>query len=148
MAEMERNKKRVLEFWNSPPEVQKALLAPDVCWHLPTSIGRANFGATELRGDSARAIFGAASSVYEPGRTCDVHHLIAEGDLVSLHCTLHRRTRSGNDYHGSYHMLFRIEAEYIAEVWEFLDTAYLLECIQGPAAALDAGKPDGRGSAP
>ena len=31
-------------------------------------------------------------------------------------------------------MLFRIEGDRIAEAWEFLDTAYLADCVAAPAA--------------
>ena len=45
---------------------------------------------------------------------------------------MHGRTVSGNDYHGSYHMLFRIDGDRIAEGWEFLDTAYVMERMGPP----------------
>jgi ketosteroid isomerase-like protein len=59
-----------------------------------------------------------------------VHHVVAEDDQVTLHCTMHARTNVGKEYHGSYHMLFRIEHDRIAEAWEFLDTAYVFACLQ------------------
>lgn len=134
MSDTERNKKLVLEFWTGDPERKPDYLADDIVWHLPASVGQRNFGTTELRGDRARGIFAAAGKVYEPGGTCDVHHVIAEGDLVSVHCTLHRRMRGGAHYSGSYHMLFRVEGERVAEIWEFLDTALVLERMSQPRA--------------
>ena len=131
MTDTARNKALVQEFWSARPKDQAEYLTDDAAWHLPTSIGSRRPGGADLRGDAARAIFLEATGVYEPGGSMDILHLMAEGDLVSMHCTLHARTRSGNDYDGSYHMLFRIEGERIAEVWEFLDTAYLAECMGG-----------------
>jgi ketosteroid isomerase-like protein len=123
------NKELVLRFWHSRPSDQAALLTDDAVWHLPASVAQQGFGGvTDLRGDAARAIFAAGAEVYEPGGSMDILHVIAEDDLVALHCQLHTRTRAGRDYHGHYHMLFRIEGDRIAETWEFLDTAYLAEC--------------------
>jgi ketosteroid isomerase-like protein len=48
---------------------------------------------------------------------------------------MHARTTAGNDYHGSYHMLFRVADGKIAEAWEFLDTAYVFECMAPPTRA-------------
>ena len=135
MADTEHNKELVRRFWQSAPKDQPAFLTDDAVWHLPTSIGRRAFGGVaDLRGDAARAIFTAGTEVYEPGGSMEVLHIVAEDDLVTLHCRLHTRTRAGHDYHGSYHMLFRIEGDRIAEAWEFLDTAYLAECLAEPVA--------------
>ena len=83
-------------------------------------------------GGAGPALFVGSTQVYEPDRTWDIDHVLAEDDLVTLHCTMHARTTAGNEYHGSYHMLFRIEGGTIAEAWEFLDTAYVFECMQPP----------------
>jgi ketosteroid isomerase-like protein len=129
MADTARNKELVLEFWATPPAGKGACLTDDATWHLPGSVGR-KFGTADLHGEQAKGIFVASTEVYEPGGAIDVLHVLAEDDLVTLHCTLHARTRAGHDYHGSYHMLFRVEDDRIAEVWEFLDTAYLAECVE------------------
>ena len=128
MTDLDRNKQLVLEFWAATQEEKLGYLSDDPTWHLPTSIAR-GFPAQDLRGDQVRALFTASGEVYEPDRTWDIHHVVAEADLVTLHCTMHARTRAGHDYHGSYHMLFRVEDDRIAEAWEFLDTAYVRECI-------------------
>ena len=126
MSDAVANKELVLRFWQSRPQDQPGFLTDDVVWHVPTSIGQRVFGGSaDLRGDDAKAIFAAAQGVYEPGARMDILHVVAEGDLVALHCQLHARTSAGHDYHGSYHMLFRIADDRIAEAWEFLDTAYL-----------------------
>ena len=38
----------------------------------------------------------------QPDRTWDVHHVVAEDDLVTLHLTMHATTNVGKEYHGSY----------------------------------------------
>ncbi len=134
-ADTARNKELVQAFWQSRPKDQAAFLTDDAVWHLPWSIAQRAFGGVQdLRGDAAKAIFTTATGVYEPGGSMDVLHVVAEDDLVTLHCQLHTRTRAGHDYHGSYHLLFRIEGDRIAEVWEFLDTAYLADCVVEPVA--------------
>lgn len=123
------NKELVLAFWAAPQEEKPRFLADDACWHLPTSVAMRGYDQ-EVRGDDLHALFLGSAERYLPGRTWDVHHAIAEDDLVALHCTMHARTNVGKEYHGSYHMLFRIEGDRIAEAWEFLDTAYVFECLQ------------------
>jgi len=128
MTDTARNKAVIREFWAATQDEKPAYLVDDPIWHLPTSVARA-FPAQDLRGDQVRTLFTASTGVYEPERTWEIHHVVAEDDLVTLHCTMHGRTRAGHDYHGSYHMLFRLEDERIAEAWEFLDTAYVRECM-------------------
>jgi len=126
------NKQVVLDFWHAPPAKQAGFLTDDAKWHLPPSIGDGQFGVSTLEGDEAKAIFELATGVYEPLGSVDVLHLIAEDDLVALHCVLHTRTKAGYDYDGPYHMLFRLRDGQIAETWEFLDTAYLAARVVPP----------------
>lgn len=94
MADTERNKELVQRFWQSRPKDQAAFLTDDAVWHLPTSIAQRTFGGVQdLRGDAATAIFTAATGVYEPGGSMDVLHVVAEDDLVTLHCQLHTDAR-------------------------------------------------------
>jgi ketosteroid isomerase-like protein len=95
-------------------------------------VARRGFPAQDLRGEQVHTLFLGSAEVYQPERTWDIDHLVAEDDLVTLHCTMHARTTAGNDYHGSYHMLFRLADGKIAEAWEFLDTAYVFECMVPP----------------
>ena len=128
MSDVERNKALVREFWATANEDKMQFVTDDAVWHLPTSVARRGFDQ-DVRGDAVRGLFLGSSERYRADRTWDVHHVVAEDDLVTLHCTMHGRTRAGHDYHGSYHMLFRLEDERIAEAWEFLDTAYIRECM-------------------
>ena len=142
MTDTARNKQLVLDFWLATFADKIPFVTDDVQWHLPISVTR-NGLAQDLQGEEVHALFTGAGAIYEPERTWDISHVVAEDDLVALHCTMHSRTRSGNDYHGPYHMLFRIENGLIAEAWEFLDTAYVLERIgpkveEGPELAPKA----------
>ena len=131
MSDTERNKALVREFWAAPQEDKMAFVANDACWHLPTSVARRGFDQ-DVRGEDVRALFLGSMERYNRDRTWEVHHVVAEDDLVTLHCTMHARTNVGKEYHGSYHMLFRVEDVRIAEAWEFLDTAYVFERLQPP----------------
>ena len=124
-----QNKELVLEFWAAAQPDKIPFLAADAVWHLPTSVARRGFPAQDLQGEQVHALFLGATEVYRPDRTWDIDHVIAEDDLVTLHCTMHAFTTAGNEYHGSYHMLFRVADGQIAEAWEFLDTAYVFECM-------------------
>ncbi len=129
MSDVERNKALVREFWSAANEDKMEFVADHAVWHLPTSVARRGFDQ-DVRGEAVRALFLGSSERYDRDRTWDVHHVVGEGDLVTLHCTMHARTNVGKEYHGSYHMLFRLEGDRIAEAWEFLDTAYVFECLQ------------------
>ena len=131
MSELERNKALVVEFWNAPFDEREPFFTDDIVWHLPPSV-RVQGIEADVRTDGIVELFEMGFATYEPGMTWDVQHVLAEGDLVALHCTMRGRTASGNVYHGPYHMLFRIDHGRIAEAWEFLDTAYVLERMGPP----------------
>lgn len=131
MSDAARNRALVLEFWAAPQQEKMNFLTGDACWHLPTSVARRGYDQ-HVRGEDVRALFLGSLERYQPDRTWDIEHVVAEDDLVALHCTMHARTTVGTDYHGSYHMLFRVDDGRIAEAWEFLDTAYVFECLQPP----------------
>jgi ketosteroid isomerase-like protein len=128
MSDPVRNKELVREFWAAPQDRKSEFVTDDACWHLPTSVAARGYDR-EVRGEGIRALFLGSMERYRSDRTWDVHHVVAEDDLVALHVTMHAHTNVGKEYHGSYHMLFRIEGDRIAEAWEFLDTAYVFECL-------------------
>jgi ketosteroid isomerase-like protein len=129
MSDTAANKQLVLDFWAAAHADKIPYLADDAVWHLPMSVAARGFPARDLEGEQVHSLFVESAQVYEPDRSWDIDHVLAEGDLVTLHCTMHARTTAGNEYHGSYHMLFRVENGKIAEAWEFLDTAYVFECM-------------------
>jgi predicted ester cyclase len=71
----------------------------------------------------------------------ELRALIAEGDLVAAHLPYHgtfEKPMSGIDPTGRHAdvdemVIFRVADGRIAEAWEFLDTAYVFECMVPPA---------------
>lgn len=104
-----------------------AWLCDDVVWHFQRSLSAAGT-ASEYRGKEAvLGLFGGdVGRFYDPSSIrFTYHHITAEEDRVHLHFTLRARTSNGRDYENDYQSLFRLRDGRIAEVWEYLDTAYL-----------------------
>jgi ketosteroid isomerase-like protein len=128
-AESERNKDVVARFLPAlvadDAEAMRPLVHDDVVWWVPAS-SAAKFGLERpLRGwDTIDWFGGHGWKAFVPGSsTLIVHHVVAEGDLVSAH---YRRTAtlvSGGGYDTEYNILFRLADGRIAEVWEVADTA-------------------------
>jgi predicted SnoaL-like aldol condensation-catalyzing enzyme len=131
VTDTERNKALVVEFWHAAFDDKERYFTDDIVWHLPPSVRQSGI-ETDVRRDGIADLFAMGFATYEPGMTWDVQHVLADDDLVALHVTMRGRTASGNTYHGPYHMLFRIDGDRIAEGWEFLDTAYVLERMAPP----------------
>jgi ketosteroid isomerase-like protein len=137
-SDLDANKALVREFWHAPADDKMRVVTNDACWHLPLSVQWRGVDR-EIRGEALRELFAGSVDRYGHDRTWEVHHVVAEGNLVALHATMHARTNIGREYHGSYHVLFRIDRGHIAEAWEFLDTAYVFECLQpDQTPSLDA----------
>jgi len=121
-------------------EAMRPLVRDDVVWWVPGSAA-AKFGlARPLVGWDTIDWFGGNGwkAFVDGSSVLTVHHLVAEGDLVSAH---YRRTarRIGKDgigkegigedgadggaYDAEYNILFRLVDGRIAEVWEVADTA-------------------------
>jgi ketosteroid isomerase-like protein len=101
------------------------VVADDVTWWVPASAA-AKFGlARPLRGwDDVPWFGGPGWKGFEPGSsTLEIHHLVAEDDLVSAHYRRTARRVDGGRYDAEYNILFRFDGDRIAEVWEVADTA-------------------------
>ena len=99
---------------------------PDAIWHLPRSAE--NWGGRDRIGRDAilHMLHSEVPQYYQPGSTrFDYHHFTSEADRVHMHFTLHAITANGKAYENEYQSLFRLKDQRIAEVWEYLDTAYL-----------------------
>ncbi len=137
------NKQVVKAFFDSialaDPETFKSLLSDDPAWWIPESAAAKNAsrlhsvpGERAVRGKEALATMLFSSGFYRDRRSSpdyepmryDRHHLIAEGDMVVSHHTMHTVTGSGADYQNEFVFVFRLENGKIAEVWEHLDTAH------------------------
>ena len=130
MTKLVESRKSVVE------QVLRALLADeghatrdlvhdDVVWWVPASAA-AQFGlARPLQGFDDIAWFGGPGwKGFEPGSSrLEIHHLVAEGDLVSAHYRRTARRLGGAPYDVEYNILFRFDGDRIAEVWEIADTA-------------------------
>jgi ketosteroid isomerase-like protein len=104
----------------------RPLVTDDVRWWVPPSAGT-NFGLDRpLEGWDGIPWFGGEGwKGFKPGTSAvTVHHLVAEGDLVSAHYNRVAERVSGTRYDNEYNILFRLEEGRIAEVWEVVDTAY------------------------
>jgi ketosteroid isomerase-like protein len=101
------------------------LMRDDVIWWVPASAA-SRFGlARPLRGwADIDWLGGEGWKGFEPGSSrLEIHHLVAEDDLVSAHYRRTARRLDGAPYDTEYNILFRFDGDRIAEVWEIADTA-------------------------
>jgi ketosteroid isomerase-like protein len=97
----------------------------DVIWWVPASASK-RFGlARPLQGwDDISWLGGDGWKGFEPGSSVlTIHHLVAEGDLVSAHYQRVATRVGGAPYDAEYNMLFRLVDGRVVEVWEIADTA-------------------------
>ena len=128
-SETERNRDAVARFLPAlvadDTDTMRPLVHHDVVWWVPASAA-AKFGlARPLVGWDTIDWFGGKGwkAFVDGSSVLAVHHLVAEGDLVSAH---YRRTAArvgGGSYDAEYNILFRLVDGRIAEVWEVADTA-------------------------
>jgi ketosteroid isomerase-like protein len=52
-------------------------------------------------------------------------HLLEDGPMVAAHVLGEGQTHAGKDHSNEYIFMFRFADDKIAEVWEFVDTAYI-----------------------
>ncbi len=123
------NKEIVAGILHALVEDDAAAMRPvvhdDVIWWVPASaskrfgLGRPLQGWDDIDwfgGDGWKG-FQAGSSVLT------IHHLVAEGDLVSAHYHRSATRLDGADYDAEYNILFRLVDGLVVEVWEIADTA-------------------------
>jgi ketosteroid isomerase-like protein len=111
----------------SDGEAVAALLTEDVRWWIPQSaaaqgIPRPVIGRQQL----VDHFWGTAR--YRPGfRSWSIERLITGGDCVAAQATLTATMVGGAPYSNQYVYIFRFEGSLVAEVWEYLDTAYFFQ---------------------
>ena len=106
-------------------QAMRPLVHDDVVWWVPPSAVE-RFGlARPLQGWSEIDWLGGDGwQGFEPGSSAiALHHLVAQGDLVSSHYNRTAKLPGGGDYDVEYQVLFRLAAGRIVEVWELADTA-------------------------
>lgn len=109
--------------------------APDAVWtiHGDLPIAGPWRGRDRIVDDFLTAVGGA---LYEPGSvTFEFATLIADGPVVVLEWRVRARTARGTDYANAYCGVFVVRDGRIAEVREYLDTAYAARTLFSSAVA-------------
>jgi|RhiMethySRZTD1v2_1073278.scaffolds.fasta_scaffold2039839_2 ketosteroid isomerase-like protein len=130
-AEVERNRRVVLDqlaaMDRGDVDAQLALMTEDVRWWIPASASAHAALPRPLVGRAAvGGLLGSAPERFTQVSVI-VDRVIAEGDHVAVMLRVHAGTVSGNDYEGEYLWAYRLADGLIAEMWEYLDTAYAFE---------------------
>lgn len=137
---IEENKKLVLNFQmavakklqgESQTEIEN-YLSDDICWHLPTSMAQLADGHKKQGKIQVLELFDSiVKRFYQPTTMqFDFHGVLANDDKVHFHFTLTAITNTKKTYTSGYQMLFKVVDNKVAEVWEYFDSALLLECCQ------------------
>ena len=109
----------------SDTETMRPLVQDEVIWWVPMSASL-KFGLERpLQGwDNIDWLGGSGWKAFQPGSSVlTIHHLVADGDLVSAHYNRKAMRLDGAEYDTEYNILFRLIEGRIAEVWEVADTA-------------------------
>jgi ketosteroid isomerase-like protein len=105
-----------------------ARLAEDARFWPPKSAVKRSGIAHPLVGAQAIAALFTRAKHFEQMHW-ETTHLLAEGDLVSIHTRMRGRMKNGKDYDNTHLWLFRFDGERVAEAWEYADTAYAFELM-------------------
>jgi ketosteroid isomerase-like protein len=106
-------------------QATRPLVHDEVIWWVPPSASQ-RFGLERpLRGwDDIDWLGGDGWKGFQPGSSVlTIHHLVADGDLVSAHYNRSAKRVDGADYDTEYNILFRLADGRVVEVWEIADTA-------------------------
>ena len=133
----EKNKQTVLRFQmavaehlqgNPQPQIAD-YLSDSAKWHLPYSLNESAIGSTKQGKTEILELFDdIVKRFYDPKTmSFDFYGVLAGEDKVHLHFTLAATTTKGKRYQSGYQILFRIEQDKIAEVWEYFDSAALFD---------------------
>jgi ketosteroid isomerase-like protein len=110
---------------NDDSAAMRPLVADEVKWWIPQS-GAVAYGlARPLDGWEQVPWFGGDGwKGFKPNTShLEIHHVVAEDDLVSAHYSRTALRANGNAYEAEYNILFRFSDDLIVEVWEVVDTA-------------------------
>ena len=106
-------------------QAMRPLVHDQVIWWVPASASQ-RFGLERpLQGwDDIDWLGGDGWKGFQPGSSVlTIHHLVADGDLVSARYNRSARRVDGADYDTEYNILFRLTDGRVVEVWEIADTA-------------------------
>lgn len=112
-------------------DVMKPMLTEDIAWWAPPSVaGRIDAPRPAVGWSSIPWLGGGSVPQFKAGTTkYTYHHLVEEGDLVSVHMTRESEANNGAHYVNEYNWLIRLSDGKIAEVWEVLDTAHAFSTL-------------------
>jgi ketosteroid isomerase-like protein len=109
-------------------EAVGALMTDDVVWWVPQSAASRNGIPRPLVGRRLLVETFWRGARYRHGtRRWTIDRVLVDGELVAVQASLNAVMSEGADYDNQYVYLFRFEGPRIAEVWEYLDTAYFFE---------------------
>jgi ketosteroid isomerase-like protein len=118
MADTEKNKQVVLEFLEAFTTFDPAVYEPyltenPVYWvGMTRHEGRAGFGQVAHYG----------RTLYPNGQESrEIHHIVAEGDVVAVLMTIKAITNAGKDYENTYAVHFELDDGKIASQVEIMD---------------------------
>jgi ketosteroid isomerase-like protein len=101
-----------------------ALFTDDAVWYSPTT--HADVPVGEMAGNMGWLLDNMPEGIsFELGTTT------AEEDRVAIMLSSRGMLSQGREYRNFYHMLFQIRDHRICHVWEFNDTAHILDVIPG-----------------
>src|SRR3954465_16003562 len=106
-------------------DTMRPMVHDGIVWWVPASSAeKFHLDRPLVTWDGIPWFGGDGWKAFVPGSSMlHIRHLVAEGELVSAH---YRRTAQrihGGDYDAEYNILFRVDGDRIAEVWEVADTA-------------------------
>jgi ketosteroid isomerase-like protein len=129
VSDSEQRKETVSTFLHAligeDAATMRRLVADEVRWWVPQSSSEAYGMARPLDGWADVPWFGGDGwKGFQPDTSkIVIHHLVADGDLVSAHYNRTAVRANGNPYDCEYNILFRFDGDLIIEVWEVVDTA-------------------------
>ena len=104
------------------------LVTDGIVWWVPQSAAARNEIPRPLAGRQSLIDTFWRGARYRHGtRQWTIHRAIADGDMVAVQASMKAVMTEGASYDNDYVYLFRFEGPLIAEVWEYLDTAYFFE---------------------
>ena len=118
MADTEKNKQVVLEFLEAFTTFDPAVYEPYLTEHPVYQVGMTRHDGRE--GFGTVAYFGR--TLYPNGQESrEIHHIVAEGDVVAVLMTIKAVTNAGKDYENTYAVHFELEDGKIASQVELMD---------------------------
>jgi ketosteroid isomerase-like protein len=123
------NKQTVLAFFSAAQQGQDimAFMTEDIVWWVPDHWA---LGGSYTRPQIMPMLLAAFALFAQPLRF-SINHITAEDDRVAVDCDGAAVFRDGTPFNNTYHFLFRLERGRIAQIKEFMNTAYVSKMFAG-----------------